>query len=445
MADPKAPDQELHTWAEIAGYLGISPREAQYRETNEGLPVYRLKGKKSRVWARRSELDAWKEKMVAVNTPPNPAMETSGAGSGVNRRWILAGLGGALALSAGAVVIRRLETRKPARFGFQGNSICAWDEVGRLLWSFPFPQPMDPDPAGGLPPGNHQMVTADLGANGSEYAVATPAFLVLGQVDRAKAYCFSPEGRLVWSYIPDLKFTFGDTVFSGPWLAQDLAAVASAAGRSSVWISYTHLDYRPCALVSFTLKGVRRVEFVNTGHIHTLAYLSNASGRYVLAGGLNNEYNKAALAILRPDGPPSCSPQTAGTRFHCVGGPMGQPYRYFLFPPTDVNVASALPYNRIRVLHILGNRVSVHSYEDGSGEAGAIYTFSPDLEPEEVILTDGFGLWHRRLEKQGLIRHDLAHCPHLNEPTIVDRWDPRHGWSKVSVPPSRSVKPGSLR
>jgi len=49
MANTQPPDQ-FKTWSEIAGYLGISVREAQYRETNEGLPIRRMGGKKPRVW-----------------------------------------------------------------------------------------------------------------------------------------------------------------------------------------------------------------------------------------------------------------------------------------------------------------------------------------------------------------------------------------------------------
>ena len=60
MTDPLPPEQEFNTWVEIAGYLSISVREAQYREKSEGLPVRRLEGKKPRVWALRSDLDQWR-------------------------------------------------------------------------------------------------------------------------------------------------------------------------------------------------------------------------------------------------------------------------------------------------------------------------------------------------------------------------------------------------
>jgi len=46
MANTQPPDQ-FKTWSEIAGYLGISVREAQYRETNEGLPIRRMGGEEA--------------------------------------------------------------------------------------------------------------------------------------------------------------------------------------------------------------------------------------------------------------------------------------------------------------------------------------------------------------------------------------------------------------
>lgn len=83
MTGPLPPHQEFHTWPEIAEYLHISVREALYRAKNEGLPVRRGPGKKSRVWAFRSELDAWKLKGPAsvVRPAPNPAIEQPPADS----------------------------------------------------------------------------------------------------------------------------------------------------------------------------------------------------------------------------------------------------------------------------------------------------------------------------------------------------------------------------
>src|SRR5579872_6857698 len=68
MAALRPPDEELHTWPEIATYLGISVREAQNREKSEGVPVHRLPGKKPRVWALRAELDTWKRQVTLAGS-----------------------------------------------------------------------------------------------------------------------------------------------------------------------------------------------------------------------------------------------------------------------------------------------------------------------------------------------------------------------------------------
>jgi hypothetical protein len=74
MANASPSGKELDTWQEIAVNLGISVREAQYREKNEGMPVHRMPGKKPRVWARRAELDAWKAQVGVSATGTSNAV-----------------------------------------------------------------------------------------------------------------------------------------------------------------------------------------------------------------------------------------------------------------------------------------------------------------------------------------------------------------------------------
>ena len=57
--DNTRPDM-LHSWKEIALYLGRSSRTVQRWERTEALPVHRvLHDKRSSVYALKSELDAW--------------------------------------------------------------------------------------------------------------------------------------------------------------------------------------------------------------------------------------------------------------------------------------------------------------------------------------------------------------------------------------------------
>jgi hypothetical protein len=71
-----APDvQVLHSWKEIASYLGRGVRTLQRYESNLGLPVHRPLGKaRSSVLAFKDEIDRWlKETPLASLQPPNDA------------------------------------------------------------------------------------------------------------------------------------------------------------------------------------------------------------------------------------------------------------------------------------------------------------------------------------------------------------------------------------
>ena len=58
------------------------------------------------------------------------------------------------------------------------------------------------------------------------------------------------------------------------------------------------------------------MKFVSAGHIYSLARAMTASGGYLLAGGINNEYGCAALSVLREDASSfGAPPQTPGSRF----------------------------------------------------------------------------------------------------------------------------------
>lgn len=55
-----AGDRRLSTWAEIAAYIGRDVRTARRYESERGLPVRRLPGARSTVYALTRDLDAWR-------------------------------------------------------------------------------------------------------------------------------------------------------------------------------------------------------------------------------------------------------------------------------------------------------------------------------------------------------------------------------------------------
>jgi len=62
-------EERLETWGEIAAYLKVEQRTAQRWEEVLSLPIHRLQG---RVFAYKSELEAWRRKREDPPNPPEP-------------------------------------------------------------------------------------------------------------------------------------------------------------------------------------------------------------------------------------------------------------------------------------------------------------------------------------------------------------------------------------
>ena len=98
MTNRLPPEIELSGWKMIAEYLGVSVREAQSWEKDAELPVRRMPGKKSRVWASRAELDSWKEQVSIPNAAKQRVTEElrNSAWRNVMPERPLGNLGGAI-------------------------------------------------------------------------------------------------------------------------------------------------------------------------------------------------------------------------------------------------------------------------------------------------------------------------------------------------------------
>jgi len=464
MTDPLQPAADLKTWQEVAAYLGISVREAQYREKNDGMPVHRLSGPKSRVWAYPQELDAWKRRAASANSaepsasiPPESSGQESESGRAeeqgaapsapwVSRRLLLGGLAGAAVVSAaGTGWFLRHRSGDAVRVSVAGNSLLAWDETGRLAWKYPFAETLHVRDNKFSRPGRDLQIV-DLRGDGTKQILFAASFLQSGDgPDRDEIYCFSSGGRVLWRYKPNLAFTFGDTRFDGPWVFTDMIVIPGKT-QATIWLAVAHHQWRPSFILSIDPDGSVKVRFVSAGHVYALGHTVTPAGRYLLAGGVNNEYASAALAVLREDAPPSCSPQTRGSRFECLDGPKGLPDRYFLFPPTEITTAAGKPYNRVRGIEEPGGACVVRTDELlGTEEAEAYYGFSKDLEPHDVAFGDGYAACHRRLELEGRLKHTFAECPQMRGPFPVRRWDQESGWSTLSVPLTSGVGPDAYR
>lgn len=439
-------------WKSIAAHLNRSVKTAQRWERDLGLPVHHAgTGKGSSVYAFQSELEEWSRAQpthnssVTVDSPPAKS----------SRRRIR------VALMAAAVVvavagftfgIELLQRREPnlGAVTFSGQQIVASDG-GRVIWSHDFGRRLrnveqdDPDTAA------EKIQVVDLHADRhKEILVAAP--MLLFNQDREPSsdalYCFSSRGRELWRQTFNSRVHFGGEE-CGQWEIASVLVTGASADRA-IWTTACSYPTSVSLLTRTDAYGHTVTLFANFGHLRRLTEIRTPGGMYLLAGGINNEYDCAALAVLKETGPAGRSPQT-GSRAECNGCPAGRPLRYFLFPRSEVNRSGGHAYNEVGRILLNGSGFKVITAETPAFDAAladwALYDLSEDLEPRSVIFSDHYWEDHRRFTAEGLINHAVESCPQRIRPITVREWSPEQGWRDVSLPPiaAEGQDPGAKR
>jgi len=252
---------------------------------------------------------------------------------------------------------------------------------------------------------------------------------------RSEVYCLSSNGRLRWMFYPRNRLTFAGREFAGPW--RIWAWTVLPGSKPHLWVSSSDNVWWPTVIVSLDAAGKAETVFVNSGHIAALAPAQFGGARYVLAGGVNNEYRSAMLAMLDSEGEPSSSPQTAGTPFACDQCPGGVPHRYFLFPRMEVAAAASVPYEYANLINATpGAPIEVSVRDMTALNVRAVYRFSEGLMPESVAMSDRYWEIHREMSRNGTLDHPPEDCPERNDGVIVRMWQPGTGWSNIKVLPT---------
>jgi len=328
----------------------------------------------------------------------------------------------ALAPHLGRPVVRRTL--------INGKTLTAIGDTGGVLWTRELDLPWkERNPGEDEPTWRNQIV--DLGRDGSpDVLVAAPT-----APDEDQLLCFSPRGNVLWRYRAPIQARFGAWDVAGPWIFRQMLA-PSDSGSRSIYLSVIHPIWWPSFVVRISPSGKPEVVFANSGHIRVIRTITMASGNYLLAAGTNNEYTQAFLAILRQDGPPATSPQGDALEFLCTRGcPPGRPYRYILFPRTELSTASDVPYNFAVGIRARTDGLTVETDELWVGTAPrAFYDFSPELLPRSVSYGDGYRELHGKFERGGRIKHGFDQCPERKTPAILRICDENGNWSAVSVP-----------
>jgi len=391
-----------------------------------------------------SEVEESEPAAIPATVPAGPARP----GAALSRFRLTVSVIAALAfaLLAGVLYWRSLPG-EPVRVSVSGKRLFAWDERGRVTWEYEFSRPVTLEENAE----SHPVVFADLDGDGRTEVLVhatAPGAEPDGNSDSA-LYSFSSRGRLLWTYRPNLSLRFGEREFSGPWNLNALTVVPNGESRE-VWAVYRHDVWWPSFLVRVDARGAPEVRFVNAGHLHFLKAVQNISGNYLLAAGVNSEYQAGVLAVLRTDRPLSGSPQSPGSPYRCRDCQNAVPYLYFIFPRSEVFQLLGESVHRALSVELTPDVIRVTTFEGSSPLPGrsdtslrAHYEFTRDFDLKYASLDESYWEMHRALEKQGRIQHSADDCPDRAIARRVRVWIPYQGISyayarggrEASVPP----------
>lgn len=462
---PTARDR-LDSWKEIAVYIGRDIRTAMRWEKERGLPVHRVPGSGARqpVFAYRTELDEWLKRGNEESEATEPiAPDVSGqvpskveaVPPSRRHHWLkwplfLGAIGLAAIFAVGMVVSRHHSATSPivsiARIEFVASGIQAFDDNGHMVWAHSFPKKIHPEALKHLELYRPLVHIGDFSGLGDQEVLVTVPLQVSPNVTDiavTEIDCFSSRGKLLWSYIPQQRFLFGDHDLVGPWIIEDV--FVSPGPRPAIWAAFTHYRWGNSFIIQLDpATGSGTVRFVNTGIIYKLNETRIAGKQYLLIGGFNNEYAAGILAAMDESRPYAVSPQTAGTRHKCLNCRAGDPDYYFVFPKSEINRLYESWEDSIRVVTVQENHIEVDKAELGDPALGSItdiekvhvvYEFrvAPAFEPYAFRFDSWYDIMHRDLHDKGKFDHDLDSCPERLRPEPVRLWTPTGGWTDFKL------------
>lgn len=426
----------LDSWKEIAAYLHREVRTVARWEKGKGLPVHRVPGGDRRaVFAYIEEIDAWLAGQHPDTLKPTAPWYIWFL---FNRRAVI-WLPVVVALMVFAILtVRPIRPGQAEQVHVRGQELSVSDGQGKLVWSYHYEEPLNE-----IAPGSEQrwMRIVDLDGDAQEEVLFVASSRQLSNPDAVQYELdsFSATGKMLWRHAPDRQLSFAGRRFEGPWYMTRLEVV-STKNRPEIWLSSVHSRWWPAFLERLDPLGRATLAFVNSGHIFTLAEFDVGSRQFILAGGVNNEYDSAMVAILDREKLPATSPQTPGTVHHCDDCPSGTPFLYFVFPRSELNLIEGAPYNAVWFLPAVDRQfeaITVEVRQPGTQVDASVYQsmyrFSDKFELLDAYRSDSYWDLHRRFEREGKIKHSVEQCPERIKPLSIRVWSAENGWSEVSA------------
>jgi hypothetical protein len=265
---------------------------------------------------------------------------------------------------------------------------------------------------------------------GTAWRIAPGEIVHNGQVVQ-----LSRNGAFEHAFAFDDVRVFGAATYDGPWGVTDFRLDAEdRGGAPRIAVAAHHHDWWPSLVTVLDGNWRRLGTFVNAGWAERVEWI--ARDRLIIAG-FFEPLDAGMVALLDARALDGQSPAAGDAKFRCTACGPDAPLRYVVFPRSDVNRASASPFNRASVDMRPGG-VIAHTDEipatPGVSAIDAIYEFTPSLELTGATYSDRYWEIHRQLEAAGKLTHTREQCPDRNGPREIQVWEPGAGWRTVANP-----------
>ena len=208
------------------------------------------------------------------------------------------------------------------------------------------------------------------------------------------------------SYSPR-EFESFNKIRKGKWRVSGLFTVGSSKGIDRVFVFVYNAPFSPCVLMEIVgATGSPIQTYAHFGYMTQIAVAGSGEETRILAGGINNSFNQAFLAVLDPDALSGIGPTAKGLDID--KGPPATEMYYLLFPRSELSdKLSMYPYN--------GVGTPIMAFEDGSfvltvdefdGEidslkGAVLYSFDTELGLRSVTFSDPLLRTYELLSRAG--------------------------------------------
>jgi len=439
----------LRGWKQIADYLGVSVRTAQFWEAERGLPVRRVPGGRSGVWADVEHLEAWRrgsegrtlvenqEDSSLVSKSPLPdALKPGTHAVQIGWRVLLAGwpdrrgrrflVLALVFLAIGAMTFllsnrdgrrKKLSKDVPARWLVERRLLAVMNTQGEVLWQHDFADDL-------AIPGREKFWVPEpwLGDIDDDGEVET-IFAAVGRT-RSALICYSQSGAERWRFTPGRAVKTRREDFR-TFNIRNFQVFRPAVNKPPQLVAVSTNDpYYPCQIALLSSKGMVTSEYWHSGHIGTtqsqlrVTDLDSDGKKEMLLCGISNSFKQATLVVLPSESLSGASVEE-DQDYQLLGFGRPSERARILFCKSCLNRRLPAPVNWADAVQVLSDAVIVGVIEerDISG-VGAMCFFDRRLAFKSIDILEQFQRRHQALFEAREIDHRFDRRRCFPEPIV---------------------------